>query len=142
MAHAAPVSSGATPDVFGPRAHLVAKWALPVVLGLIFGFWAAANRRYGGPITGWNLLFGWLCALVFVVAYAVVREVARRLPCERHAMLWAAFTGVATGFLISQSPYVSLLRAVIPALAAALGVFVMLFYRYYTRADMADRHVT
>jgi FtsH-binding integral membrane protein len=120
----------------------MAKWALPVLLGLVFGFWAAANRRYGGPITGWNLLFGWLCALVFVVAYSVVREVARHLRREHHALLWAAFTGCATGFLISQSPYVSLLRAVIPALAAALGVFVMLFYVYYTREDPGGRSVT
>jgi hypothetical protein len=151
MAHTAPVSSasrtdpgcgpGGLPDVFGPKVHLLAKWALPVVLGLVFGFWAAANRRYGGPVTGWNLLFGWLCALVFVVAYAVVREVARRLRREQHALLWAAFTGIATGFLISQSPYVSLLRAVIPALAAAVGVFAVLFYRYYTCEDAAGRRI-
>lgn len=121
-------------DVFGPRTHLVAKWAVPVLLGLVYGWWAAANRRHGTGITGWNLLFGWLTALVFVVLYSVVRAVAARLRREQHALLWAAFTGCAVGFLINQSGRSVLLSAGI-SVAVAAAMFVTLFYRYYTHED-------
>ncbi|GAA4796366.1 hypothetical protein [Streptomyces ziwulingensis] len=129
---------GAVPDVFGPRAHLAGKVALTVVLGLLFGFWAAANRRDGGPITGWNALFGWLAALAFIVVFTAVGLLASKLPRERRALLWAVFAGIATGFLISQSPHVSLLRSVIPALATAVGVFAVLFYRSYASEAGAE----
>ncbi|MEG3630982.1 transglutaminaseTgpA domain-containing protein [Streptomyces poriticola] len=125
-----------TPDVFGPGVHLVAKWALPVVLGLVYGYWAASNRRAGGPITGWNLLFGFLTALAFAVAYVVVREVASRLRRELHAVLWAAFAGCAFGFLYSQTGSSVLLSTGLSLLVAA-AFFAALFYRYYTHEDAA-----
>jgi hypothetical protein len=145
MAHAATASRKVTtrrrtPDVFSPRTHAMAKVAVPVVLGLVYGYWAAANRRDAGPITGWNLLFGFLTALVFAVLYAAVREVAPRLRRELHALLWFAFTGCAIGFLYSQTGE-SVLRSTGLGLVVGAGVLVTLFYRYYTREDAAGRRV-
>ncbi|AKZ56916.1 Integral membrane protein [Streptomyces ambofaciens ATCC 23877] len=123
-----------TPDVFGPRAHRMAKWAVPVGIGLVYGYWAASISRRGGPITGWNVLFGFLTVLAFVVLFAVVRAVAERLPREGHAALWAAFAGCALGFLYSRSG-VAVFTSVVVSLLLAAAVFASLFYRYYTHED-------
>ncbi|MEV6962999.1 hypothetical protein AB0M97_28325 [Streptomyces sp. NPDC051207] len=148
MAHAAPASRGkrskggtaASTDIFGARAHTGMAWALPLVLGLVFGYWAAANRRGGGPVTGWNLLFGFLTAFAFMAGYAAVRAVAPRLKREPRALLWAGFTGTATGFLISQTG-TSVLRSATLALAVAAGSFAVLFYRYCVRENAEDERV-
>ncbi|MET9813498.1 MULTISPECIES: hypothetical protein [unclassified Streptomyces] len=145
MAHAAPASRGATrqrrrPDVFSARTHAAAKVALPVVLGLVYGYWAAANRRDSGPITGWNLLFGFLTALVFAVVFAALWKVAPRLGRELRALVWFVFTGCAVGFLISQSDESVLKSAGLGAVVGA-GVLATLFYRSYTHEDAAGRRV-
>ncbi|WP_077796288.1 hypothetical protein [Streptomyces sp. JHA26] len=151
MAHAVPTRGTsdrapdtrptALPDVFGPRTHRVAKWAVPVLAGLVYGYWAAANRRYGGPITGWNLLFGFLTALAFVVLYAAVRAVAARLPREGHAVLWGAFAGSALGFLYAQSG-VAMFTCILASLLLAAAVAAALFYRYYTSEDAEGHRIS
>ncbi|MFG3551437.1 hypothetical protein [Streptomyces sp. NPDC047725] len=148
MAHALPRSGRSaetgrdtTLDVFGPRTHLVAKWAVPVLAGLVYGYWAAANRRHGGPVTGWNLLFGFMTTIAFVVLYAVVRAVAERLPREGHAVLWGAFAGSALGFLYAQSG-VAMFTAILTSLLLAAAVTAMLFYRYYTSEDAQGHRIT
>ena len=154
MAHAAPTPGMRTPvrrapsetpskagdavDVFGERTHLVMKWAVPVVLGLVFGYWAAANRRSAGPITGWNILFGFVSALVFTVLYVAIRAVAPRVRRELHALMWAVFAGCATGFLINESGS-SVLYSAGVSLAVTAGFFAVMFYRYYTHED-AEGH--
>ncbi|GGL90513.1 hypothetical protein GCM10010129_38000 [Streptomyces fumigatiscleroticus] len=138
MSHAAPASGGTRtgrpPDVFGEGVHTVAKWAVPVVLGLLYGYWAAANRRFGGPVTGWNLLFGFVTALAFVVLYTAVRSLTRHRKRELRALLWAAFAGAAIGFLYIQTN-ITVAGATVLALLTGAGVFLLLFYRYYTQED-------
>ncbi|MBT3152683.1 hypothetical protein HTV45_17685 [Streptomyces sp. CHD11] len=147
MAHAAPRArrraierGGSSTDLFSARAHRAALVALPVLLGLVYGFWAAANRRYGGPVTGWNLLFGFLTALVFAVVLMTLMVVAPKLRREVHAAVWAAFCGSAVGFLFSQSGG-SVLRSTAVALAVTAGVFAVMFYRFYTREDAQGHRV-
>ncbi|MCT7357285.1 hypothetical protein N4P33_34865 [Streptomyces sp. 15-116A] len=140
MAHAAPRAGLAdqrrtgTPDVFSERVHTMARLGIPVVLGLIFGYWAAANARRGGPITGWNLLLGFVSAAAFIVVYLALQAVAPKLPRELHAVAWGAFTAIAVGFLVSQSDE-SVLRSAWLGLISGAGVFAILFYRYYSRED-------
>ncbi|GAA3887442.1 hypothetical protein GCM10023084_45030 [Streptomyces lacrimifluminis] len=128
------------PDIFGARAHRATHLALPVVLGLVYGFWAAANRRDGGPITGWNVLFGCVSALAFMAVLVGVRAVAPRLRREPHALVWGAFAGVAFGFLYSQTG-ASVLRSCGNSLAVAASVSAVLFYRYYTHEDATGQRV-
>ncbi|MFE1886891.1 hypothetical protein [Streptomyces diastatochromogenes] len=145
MAQAAPVTAGTTragrtPDVFSERTHAVAKYAVPIVLGLIYGYWAAANTRYGGPITGWNLLFGFVTAFVFAAVWMALAAVTPRLSRELHAALWASFTGIAVGFLYSLSGRGhSILGSAGMGVAFAVVVGGVLFYRYYTHED-AEGH--
>ncbi|WP_369272262.1 hypothetical protein AB5J55_21675 [Streptomyces sp. R11] len=150
MAHAAPVPGRARrvgttgmsglPDVFSARTHRVASVAVPVVLGLVYGYWAAANRRSGGEITGWNLLFGFVTAVAFMVLYVAVRWVASRVIREVHAVLWAAFAGGTFGFLYSQAPN-TVLRSSIMGLVIGAACFVVLFYRYYTHEDAQGHRI-
>ncbi|MFF4548275.1 hypothetical protein [Streptomyces sp. NPDC001435] len=147
MAHAAPATGavtrrGAPPDVFSERTHAIARWVTPAVLGLIYGYWAAANTRYGGPITGWNLLFGFVTAIVFFAVYMGLQALAPRLPREVHAVLWSAFASIAAGFLFSLSGRGhTALESAILGLAIGALVFVTLFYRYYTHEDAAGHRI-
>jgi len=138
MAHAAPVGArtgpARTPDVFSPKVHLAARYGIPVVLGLVYGYWAAANRRDGGPITGWNILFGFVTALAFIVLCLAVATFAPLLKRELHSGVKSAFAGAAVGFLYSQTGE-SVLRSTALGLAVTAGVFLVFFYRYYTHED-------
>ncbi|MEH0635041.1 MULTISPECIES: hypothetical protein [Streptomyces] len=125
----------ATPDVFSERTHVLANRLVPVVLGLVYGYWAAAMNRDAGPITGWNVLFGLVVAFVFAALHTVVLAVAPRLRRELHAAVWAAFAGCAFGFLYSQASQHSVLRSVGMSLAVAAGFLAVNFYRYYTHED-------
>ncbi|RMB85509.1 hypothetical protein [Streptomyces shenzhenensis] len=145
MTQAAPTSevvprTRRTPDIFGEHTHARARLAFPVLLGLVYGYWAAANRRGGGPITGWNILFGFVTALVFVLVYLGVQALAPRLRRELHALLWTAFGGIAFGFLYNQSGE-SVLRTTGMSLAIAAVFFVVLFYRYYTHEDATGHRI-
>jgi hypothetical protein len=145
MAHAAPTPGGMTgrtgttggtrlPDIFSPRAHTMARYGIPVVLGLVYGYWAAANRRGGGEITGWNILFGFVTALAFIVLCIAVATFAPLLKRELHSLVKSAFAGAAIGFLYSQTGE-SVLRSTALALGVTAGVFIGFFYRYYTHED-------
>jgi len=148
MAQAAPASGGMmgkvrsnraarptrTPDLFDDRVHTAARYGIPVVLGLVYGFWAAANRRGGGEITGWNILFGFVTALAFIVLCVAVATLAPLLKRELHSGVKSAFAGASVGFLYSQTGD-SVLRSAVLGLVVAAAIYVVFFYRYYTRED-------
>ncbi|QEV19183.1 hypothetical protein [Streptomyces alboniger] len=138
MAHAAPVhsrrsrhSGPATPRS-GAASTPAARWAgLALLMGVVYGLWACAIRRDGGPITTGNVLFGVVTGLLFAALMLAVHRVAPTLPRELRALSWAAFAGVAFGFLYSLAG-ASVLRSTVMALLIAGGVFAVTFYRYYT----------
>ncbi|GHI06282.1 hypothetical protein AQI88_36395 [Streptomyces cellostaticus] len=134
------VTRGAAPDVFDARTHRIARLAGPVLLGLVYGYWAAANRRSGGPITGWNLLFGFVTAIVFAVVLMALLTLAPRMRRELHALAWTAFIGCAFGFLYSQTGE-SVLRSIGMSLAVSAVTFAVFFYRFYTHEDAAGHRV-
>ncbi|MEZ3180163.1 hypothetical protein KYY02_16165 [Streptomyces pimonensis] len=146
MAHTAPrprprprprgtIEPAGTTDVFGARTHRVAKVVVPVLLGVLYGYWMAANRRYGGPITMENFLFGFFAGLVFSLVFMALLALTPRMRREMHAVLWAAFSGSALGFLVIQAPSPGVLRSTILGLLVASGVFLTMFYRFYTHED-------
>ena len=128
------------PNIFSDQVHRIAKVAVPVVLGLVYGYWAAANRRGGGPITGWNILFGFVTALAFIVLCLAVATWAPRLKRELHSLVKSGFAGAAVGFLYSQTGE-SVLRSTALGLAVTAGVFGVFFYRYYTREDAEGNRI-
>ncbi|MGC0376128.1 hypothetical protein [Streptomyces sp. SAI-229] len=140
MTHTAPrprgmIEPAGTTDVFGPRTHRVAKVVVPVLLGVVYGYWVAANRRYGGPITVENFLYGFFAGVVFSLLFMALLALAPRMRRELHAALWAALIGSALGFLVIQAPSPGVLRSTILGLVVAAGVFLTMFYRFYTHED-------
>ncbi|WBO65037.1 hypothetical protein [Streptomyces camelliae] len=144
MTQAAPAPALRTtsrpPDIFDERTHRIGRIAVPVVLGLVYGYWVAANNRAGGAITGWNLLLGFASALVFAVACVALLTLAPRMPRELHALLWTAFVGCAFGFMYSMTGE-AIWRSVGMAVAVAVVTFIAFFYRYYTREDAFGRRI-
>ncbi|MFH8490129.1 hypothetical protein [Streptomyces longisporoflavus] len=130
MAHVAPTSSAAIPHVFGGSA-VTRIGTAAVLLGLVYGYWAAAISRDAGPITGGNVLHGIVCAVVVAAVFMGLRMIAPGLPRELRAAAWAAFAGIAFGYLYSLTD-ATVLRSAAMALAVAAGVFAVMFYRYYT----------
>jgi hypothetical protein len=118
--------------LLGDRGTKIMKLALPLGLGLIYGYWAAANTRNGGPITGWNLFYGFMTALAFMLALTAMMALTPRLSRGIRAVAWAAFSGVALGFLVSTTD-TSVIRSVVLGGALAVGVFVSALYRIETR---------
>ncbi|MEU6481677.1 hypothetical protein ABZ858_33330 [Streptomyces sp. NPDC047017] len=149
MVHAAPVSGSATrpgarhprtPDLFSDRAHTVGRWAVPLAVGLVYGYWAASNRRSGGPITAGNVVFGFVTVIVFAVLMAAALSLAPRLRREQHAFLWFLFSGAALGFLYGQTG-ASILRTIGLSLAFGVAVGLICFYWLYTHEDARGRRI-
>ncbi len=161
MAHAAPASSGRGTGARHPgprppgdtaRAHpalregrtpptarrlTTAAWSLPLLLGILYGLWAAqidrntGNPRYAGPISTGNVVFGVVSGLVVAALCFLLHQVSPRLPREGRALSWALFAGAAFGYLYSLTT-APVFRTVVIAILTAGGVFAMTFYRYYT----------
>ncbi|RII11329.1 hypothetical protein DSC45_28995 [Streptomyces sp. YIM 130001] len=125
MAHVAPVAPRS-------RAGLGSSTWIAPVLAVVYGIWAAGIHRDAGPITWGNVLFGVVAGLAAAALYVGLRKLAPGLPRELRAAAWAAFAGIAFGFLYSLTD-ASILRSVTMASVVAAGVGALVFYRAYTR---------
>ncbi|MFI5615958.1 hypothetical protein [Streptomyces sp. NPDC051567] len=134
MAHAAPTvptRHGRTPHT----RHLSGgALAAPLLLGLVYGVWAAFIHRHMGPVDVGNVFYGILCGAVFAVCMVALARVGPRLKREVHAASYGVFAGVAVGYLHSLTNG-SVLRSAGIGLAVAAGVGVVMFYRYYTHEE-------
>lgn len=135
MAHAAPTAHGRqyrqTPDM----AHLSrSAYVRPLLLGLVYGVWAAFINRQMGPVDAGNVFYGILCGALFAAIMFGLARVGPRLRREFHATAYGAFGGIAVGYLHSLTNQ-SILKAVVVGLFVAAGVGAAAFYRYYTRED-------
>ncbi|SDK52456.1 hypothetical protein [Streptomyces indicus] len=130
MAHAAPRPTGISAGGLGGSAAV----KLAPVLALVYGYWAAAIERSGGPITAGNVWLGIISTVVFGALYLGVLKLAPRLPREARAFAWGAFAGVAFGWLYSQTD-ASVLRSVGMSGLFAAAVACAAFYRFYTTED-------
>ena len=133
MTHAARASR--TP--VGTRmAAVPAGLVITALAGIVYGFWTSGVDRAAAasPITGWNVLLGFVTAIAFAAVAYTIHTLAPRLPREARALAWAAFAGVSFGFLYSLSD-ASVLKSSGLSLVVAAGVFAVVFYRYYTTED-------
>ncbi|MFI6092269.1 hypothetical protein [Streptomyces sp. NPDC051218] len=128
MAHVASTSAG--PRVLGGSAASRAATAT-ALLAVVYGIWAAGIARDAGPITTGNVLLGIVAGIVVGAVFMGLRTIAPRLPRELRAAAWAAFAGIAFGYLYSLTD-ATILRSVFMSLGVTGGVLAMMFYRYYT----------
>ncbi|WP_447038409.1 hypothetical protein [Streptomyces sp. DSM 118878] len=129
MAHAAPVHHAPA-----ARSTATSAWALPLLLGIAYGFWTATNRIHGGPVTAGKVLLGVVSGLVLAVLVMALHRVGKKLPVGLRALSWAVLAGVSLGFLYNQSGKGVLACAVV-SLAVAAGTFVMTYYRFCAAGD-------
>ncbi|WP_433546584.1 hypothetical protein ACQPZG_16920 [Streptomyces sp. CA-294286] len=116
----------------GPAGATRASWAIPLLLGLVYGGYAAFMARGTGPLTGANVLFGAVCGLVLAaVAYGVGR-IGKGLAAGPRALSYAVVLGAAMGFLHSLADG-SVLSSVALGLALGAAMLVATYYALSTR---------
>ncbi|MCX4665655.1 hypothetical protein OG453_03025 [Streptomyces sp. NBC_01381] len=135
MAHAAPTSP-TSPASSAPRilAGSGTTWAgvSAVVMGFLYGI--VVVQRDAGSVADGNAWLGIVTGVLFAALFMGMYAMAPRLPRELRATAWATFAGVTFGYAYSQGmPGPSVLRSTIMALGIAVAVFMVTFYRYYTR---------
>ncbi|MET9359797.1 hypothetical protein ABZX93_02630 [Streptomyces sp. NPDC006632] len=111
-----------------------AALAVPVVLGVAYGIWAAAIQRNGGSsgiLTGGQIVLGVVSGLVLAVLGLGLLRIQSALPREIRAAAYATLFGCAMGFLYSLSDH-SVLRS--GGIGAIWGGAMLLvsFYVFYT----------
>ncbi|MCX5388251.1 hypothetical protein [Streptomyces sp. NBC_00083] len=108
--------------------------AVPVVLGVAYGVWAAAIQRNAGSngvLTGGQIVLGVVAGLLLTVLGLALLRVQSALPREIRAAAYATLFGCAMGFLYSLSDH-SILRS--SGIGAIWGGAMLLvsFYVFYT----------
>ncbi|MFE9257614.1 hypothetical protein [Streptomyces sp. NPDC006879] len=130
MAHAAPRASSRHLDSL--KSLHTSTWAVPVVLGIIYGFWASNIHRQAAAVTVANFVFGLVCFVAFTALMITTGRLGQVLPRELHAAAYGAFAGIAAGFLKSLTNE-SVLRSAWVGVVVGVGVGAFSFYRFYTR---------
>ncbi|MFJ4775381.1 hypothetical protein [Streptomyces sp. NPDC088762] len=135
MAHAAPTASRRQHRQMADMTHLSrSDFTRPLLMGLVYGVWAAFIKRQMGPVDAGNVFYGILCGAIFAACVFALARVGPRLKREVHATAYGVFAGIAVGYLHSLTDS-SVLSASVIGLFVALGVGGVAFYRYYTRED-------
>ncbi|MFI9580673.1 hypothetical protein ACIHCQ_02245 [Streptomyces sp. NPDC052236] len=112
--------------------HGSLAWALPIALGVIYGFYVAFIERDGGSVTGGNVVLGVVSGAVFAALAFALGRVQYTLPREVRALAYGAVFAMAVGFLVSLGGS-SVLRAAGLGVAAGVLPGVVSFYIFYTR---------
>ncbi|MEU4076151.1 hypothetical protein DEJ45_18760 [Streptomyces venezuelae] len=112
--------------------------ATPIVIGVLYGLYAATVARHGGPTTLGQLWLGLVSAVVLAGGIYVLRRFGRALPRELRALAWGSLTGIAVGFLFSLSG-ASVLSSSGLGLAFAGVNVAAAYYLFYTHEDAAGR---
>ncbi|WP_326698540.1 hypothetical protein OG909_15120 [Streptomyces sp. NBC_01754] len=112
--------------------HRAIGWVLPLVLGVIVGFWAFFIHRDGGATTGGLIWLGVASGVGFAALCFVLGRVQGRLPVEARAAAYGAVTAIVIGYLFSLHNH-SVLSSTVLGLGVGAGVTVYAFYLFYTR---------
>ncbi|MFD5509380.1 hypothetical protein [Streptomyces sp. NPDC059761] len=135
MAHAAPTAprrhwqaTGTT----GTDDAIKGQLTRALLLGLVYGVWAAFMRRDTDGVDAGNVFYGILCGVVFAAIMFTLARVGPRLMQELHAAAYGAFGGIAVGYLYSLADH-SILRSCWVGFATGFCIGLAAFYRYHTR---------
>ncbi|MFE6841926.1 hypothetical protein [Streptomyces sp. NPDC057686] len=133
MAHAAPTAPMRRHwQATGTDDAIKGQLTRALLLGLVYGVWAAFMRRDTGGVDAGNVFYGILCGAVFAAIMFTLARVGPRLMREVHAAAYGAFAGIAVGYLYSMADH-SILRSCWVGFITGIGIGLAAFYRYYTR---------
>lgn len=114
------------------RRYRSRSWALPLALGVVYGFYVAFLRRGEGGLTGGQVVLGVVAGLVLAALALVLGRMQHALSREVRAGAYATLCGVAMGFLHSQGGE-SVLKSSGIGVTLAAAMFAVTFYVFYTR---------
>ncbi|WP_420034453.1 hypothetical protein ACN2WE_19690 [Streptomyces sp. cg28] len=110
---------------------------VPLITGILYGFWAANIERFGQGVTGGNVALGFVTGIIVAALCFGIHQWSRQ-QAGRHlglrAVTWGAFAGIAIGFLRSLGSGLVLWPIVLGLIVLA-ATSAMVYYRYYTAAD-------
>ncbi|AXG82604.1 hypothetical protein DVK44_14965 [Streptomyces paludis] len=106
--------------------------AVSLVLGIIYGAYAASIARDGGPATNGQLALALISGAVLLALLVGLLLVQHSLPREPRAAAWGALTGAAVGFLVCLSGH-SVFSSSGLGLIIAAGVTATVYYALYAR---------
>ncbi|MEU3772170.1 hypothetical protein AB0F11_02955 [Streptomyces sp. NPDC032472] len=133
MAHAAPAAHGRHHRQMAATRHAdTGALTRAVLLGLVYGVWAAFLNRQQGPVDAGNVFYGILCGVLFAGIMLTLARVGPRMKQETRAAAYGVFGGIAVGYLNSLTDH-SILRSSWIGLITGAAVGVVAFYRYHTR---------
>lgn len=137
MAHAAPTAHRrqwpSTGTREASRDRMKGQLARALVLGLVYGVYAAYMKRDMGPVDAGNVFYGILCGALFAaVMFGLAQVGPRWLNQEVHATAYGAFGGIAVGYLYSMADH-SILRSCWMGLITGIGVGLAAYYRFHVR---------
>ncbi|MCX4675922.1 hypothetical protein OG413_11495 [Streptomyces sp. NBC_01433] len=132
--HAAMPTRGGSRASARARHHSPLAWALPLTLGVIFGFYAAFIRRDGGPSTGGQVLLGLVSGVALAALCFALGRIQHVLPRELRAAAYGVLTACAIGFLVSLTG-TSVLRSTGLGVLVGAVMLCVSFYIFYTRED-------
>ncbi|MFB7025322.1 MULTISPECIES: hypothetical protein [unclassified Streptomyces] len=116
-------------------------WAVPITIGVLYGFYAETNARHGGPLALSQLWIGLVSAVVLSVAIYALHRYGRALPRVPRAAAWGALVGIAVGYAYSLTNATVLSSSGL-GLASALATTVAAHYFFYTHEGAAGRPAT
>ncbi|MBO1333582.1 hypothetical protein [Streptomyces sp. VRA16 Mangrove soil] len=110
---------------------------IPVITGVLYGFWAANIQRFGHGVTGGNVALGFVTGIIVAALCLGIHQWSKQ-QAGRHiglrAATWAAFAGIAVGFLHSLANS-AIIWSIVLGLIVAASTFVATYYRYYTATE-------
>ncbi|MFE1413023.1 hypothetical protein ACFW6F_19775 [Streptomyces sp. NPDC058746] len=134
MAHAAPAAHRQHRQMTDMTHLGMLAYAGPLLLGIVYGFWAAYMERQAGPVTAANVFYGILCGALFAAIAFGLGRMGTNVMQEVRAAAYGAFGGIAVGYLHSLTDQ-SILKAVVVGLFVGVGVGAAAFYRFHTHED-------
>jgi hypothetical protein len=108
--------------------------AIPVVLGVAYGFYADYIQRGSGQVTGGQIVLGVVSGLLMIILGAALLSIQSALPREVRAGAYATLFGSGIGFLHSLTGE-SIVRASGMGLVFGGVMFAVSFYWFYTHED-------
>ncbi|MFE7775436.1 hypothetical protein ACFU5O_16350 [Streptomyces sp. NPDC057445] len=116
------------------RHHGSLGWALPLAIGVIYGFYTSFMAREASEPVGGQLVIGFVSGAVLAGLCFALGRFQEALPRELRAAAYAALMGISVGYLYSLSGR-SILTVIALALVLAVSTFLVTFYVFYTHED-------
>lgn len=113
------------------RRHGSLAVALPVTLGVIYGFYAAFMMRGGGALTGGQVVLGVVSGAAVAGLCFVLGRTQQALPRELRAAAYGVLVGCSIGFLFSLT-HASILRSTGMGIAFGAAALAATYFVFYT----------